>query len=448
MEVRHAEHRDQPVGRARRRIAAPVVGKQVGGSRAGDFGDAIGEPRLGDGPVPHLVVGCEEDRRFVLGAADHDRHVVQQRRRCGIEGLAGQHAAVDHRPEIVAVEQRWRGRGTSPALAHCLLQARQRQRLQRVELVGPQAECFSTASASRVVRSRSAKRTLAPLCMIALWNSPWAPGIASSALTFPPPPDWPKIVTLPGSPPKRPACSRTHSSAATRSSTPALPERRSDRRRPAKIEMAEDVQAMVDGHDHDIVALREPGAVVARRVGRAVGEGAACSQTITGRLRCRGRASRHAASGIPRRPAACRRSPDRRQLRPLRGGRRLRRAAGIDGRLAHAGPWLGLARRHEAVGAAVEAPYGMPLKTWTSSDVTPSTRPEAVSTTGESGRERSVASKCRYHRPWCFSRFCGLEPARAAGRRQRRDPLSGAQRTISARSGHERALGRFAAPPG
>ena len=98
--------------------------------------------------------------------------------------------------------------------------------------LGPSSSCFSTASARRVVRSRSAKRTPAPLWMIALWNSPLAAGIASRALTFPPPPDWPKMVTLPGSPPKRAACSRTHSSAATRSRTPDVSGlRRTARRR-------------------------------------------------------------------------------------------------------------------------------------------------------------------------------------------------------------------------
>jgi hypothetical protein len=57
-----------------------------------------------------------------------------------------------------------------------------------------------------------------------LWNSPLALGIASSVQTFAPPPDWPMIVTLPGSPPKAATLSRTHSSAATMSSMPTLPE--------------------------------------------------------------------------------------------------------------------------------------------------------------------------------------------------------------------------------
>ena len=59
--------------------------------------------------------------------------------------------------------------------------------------------------------------------MIALWNRPFASGIAMQTATFDPPPDWPKIVTLPASPPMASALSRTQRSAATMSSMPALP---------------------------------------------------------------------------------------------------------------------------------------------------------------------------------------------------------------------------------
>ncbi len=61
-----------------------------------------------------------------------------------------------------------------------------------------------------------------PLCKIALWNRPAALGIAMTVDTLPPPPDWPKIVTLPGSPPNAAMLSRTQRSAATRSSMPGL----------------------------------------------------------------------------------------------------------------------------------------------------------------------------------------------------------------------------------
>ena len=61
-----------------------------------------------------------------------------------------------------------------------------------------------------------------PLSATALWKSPFADGIAINVVTLPPPPDWPKIVTLPESPPKPAMLSRTHSSDATRSSTPTF----------------------------------------------------------------------------------------------------------------------------------------------------------------------------------------------------------------------------------
>src|SRR4030043_260417 len=49
--------------------------------------------------------------------------------------------------------------------------------------------------------------------MTAQWNKPWAEGMPISILTFAPPPDSPKIVTLPVSPPKASILSRIHSSA-------------------------------------------------------------------------------------------------------------------------------------------------------------------------------------------------------------------------------------------
>ena len=74
-----------------------------------------------------------------------------------------------------------------------------------------------------VPSSRSAICTAGPLWTIALWKSPLADGMAISTLTFAPPPDSPKMVTLRGSPPNRAILSRTHSRAATMSSTPARP---------------------------------------------------------------------------------------------------------------------------------------------------------------------------------------------------------------------------------
>ena len=80
-------------------------------------------------------------------------------------------------------------------------------------------------SCARCVAARGpAAVTCWPLMVQALWNSPRAAGIAIRVAILAPPPDWPNTVTLPGSPPKRPMLSRTHCSANTRSSWPALPE--------------------------------------------------------------------------------------------------------------------------------------------------------------------------------------------------------------------------------
>ena len=48
-----------------------------------------------------------------------------------------------------------------------------------------------------------------------------ADGIAVSVHTFAPPPDWPMMVTFPGSPPKLAMLSRTHARAASWSSRPS-----------------------------------------------------------------------------------------------------------------------------------------------------------------------------------------------------------------------------------
>ena len=130
-----------------------------------------------------------------------------------------------------------------------------------------------------------------------------------------------------------------------------------------QIEVAEDIQPMIDGHDHDVVAPGEIGAVVARRVGRAVGEGAAVQPDHD-------RTLRRVEGGRPdvQRQAVLAdrqhvdRSPDRREFRPLRGGGRLRRTSGIDDRVADTGPRLGLAGRHEAVGACRRGAVGNALE--------------------------------------------------------------------------------------
>ncbi|KAG0735069.1 hypothetical protein G6F24_018809 [Rhizopus arrhizus] len=81
------------------------------------------------------------------------------------------------------------------------------------------------AIAARCAAARGpAAVTCCPLIVQARWNRPRAAGIAISVAILAPPPDWPNTVMLPASPPKGAACSRTHCSACTRSSWPALPD--------------------------------------------------------------------------------------------------------------------------------------------------------------------------------------------------------------------------------
>ena len=134
------------------------------------------------------------------------------------------------------------------------------------------ASCAAWRAASS---GPSRRRPPEMLCAIALWNSPLAAGIFSSVVTFEAPPDWPKIVTLLGSPPKACALSRTQRKAATRSSRPALPASAKRSSLPLQIQIAEHVQAVVDGHHHHVAMGGERAAVEARGCARAGGPAAA-----------------------------------------------------------------------------------------------------------------------------------------------------------------------------
>ena len=89
---------------------------------------------------------------------------------------------------------------------------------------GVRPASFITYAPSFSAYSLSPDFVDAPLSTTALWNSPFADGIAVSVHTFAPPPDCPMIVTFAGSPPNRAMLSRTHSRAATMSSMPTLPD--------------------------------------------------------------------------------------------------------------------------------------------------------------------------------------------------------------------------------
>ena len=77
----------------------------------------------------------------------------------------------------------------------------------------------AVAAPASGVTSRSAE----PDCTAARWNRPLAPGMARTVEVFAPPPDWPKIITLPGSPPNASILAFTHCSEATMSSAPQTP---------------------------------------------------------------------------------------------------------------------------------------------------------------------------------------------------------------------------------
>ena len=78
------------------------------------------------------------------------------------------------------------------------------------------AEAFSVATLAGMLV------TADPLCATARWNRPCAAGMPSSVLTLPAPPDWPKIVTLAGLPPKPAMLSRIHSRPAMMSFIPTF----------------------------------------------------------------------------------------------------------------------------------------------------------------------------------------------------------------------------------
>ena len=117
-----------------------------------------------------------------------------------------------------------------------------------------------------------------------------------------------------------------------------------------EIEIAEDVQALVDGDHDDVAAPRQLGAVEQRAVARAEVNAPPCSHTITGRF----------APSPTRRPdvqgqavLALRRGVGRAgEMLELpaaaEADARLRRLRDVGERVAHAGPGCRLARRHEA----------------------------------------------------------------------------------------------------
>ena len=168
--------------------------------------------------------------------ADQHRHLRGHGRRGRVERVARQHAAVDDGGEArrSVATSRWQpagpagpaGAGAACAVPPAPPRAGARAAwcaVGRPATPPARVRRASRGQLRRVLGLRTMRRP-DPLCTAARWNSPLAAGIASSVLTFAPPPDCPKMVTLPGSPPKLPMLSRTQSRAATMSSIPTLAE--------------------------------------------------------------------------------------------------------------------------------------------------------------------------------------------------------------------------------
>ena len=149
--------------------------------------------------------------------------------------------------------------------------------LDAIELVLLDSPSFaSKRSAPSVASSADWPRIAEPLCAIERWNSPRADGIAMTVVVLPPPPDWPKIVTRSGSPPKLSMLSCTHCKrrdqvlhADVRRACPLLAAEA------GQVQVAEDVEPVIDGDDDDVLLLREIRAVVEQVVAGAGREAAA-----------------------------------------------------------------------------------------------------------------------------------------------------------------------------
>ena len=81
----------------------------------------------------------------------------------------------------------------------------------------------STSSLEEQSESKS-PAGMTPDMTIIFWNRSSASGIWPNTVTFPPPPDWPKMVTFSGSPPKAAIFSFTQRRASTRSAMPTFTE--------------------------------------------------------------------------------------------------------------------------------------------------------------------------------------------------------------------------------
>ena len=226
--------------------------------------------------------------------------------------------------------------------------------------------------------ARACRRRPAPLCAIARWNRPLRGGHAEQRRHLIAPADSPKIVTLPGSPPKAAMLSRTHSSAATWSSMPELPTRAAAGRRRSRVSQeAERAEAVVDVTTTTSPRARERVPVVPGR-GRDADANAAAVDPHHHRARRRRRwparltLRLRQSSPMPG-PAA---RAEQAEPDPLLGRHRPERR-----RVAHPRPRLRRPGARNRPSPAVDAAYGMPRQARRSSPTaTPRTTPAVVRT--------------------------------------------------------------------
>jgi len=106
--------------------------------------------------------------------------------------------------------------------AACSVESRSSGTCANASAVGSMPSRSASAAVTRLAVGSDRAKLPPPLWVIARWNSPCARGIDSSAETLIAPALSPNTVTWPGSPPNEAMLSRTHSSAATWSSSPRL----------------------------------------------------------------------------------------------------------------------------------------------------------------------------------------------------------------------------------
>ncbi len=185
-----------------------------------------------------------------------------------------------------------------------------------------------------------------------------------STLTLPPPPDCPKMVTTPGSPPNAAMLSRTHSRAATMSSMPTFAEPAYLSPWRGQIQIAQDIEPMIQRDHHNVAAPGQVLAVIGKQLLPGTGRIAAAMQPYHHRaflaVANTRRPNIHTQTILALNAVIPREHESFLVVRPA-SARGLRRDVSKLARAADARPWLGRRRRQKAVRAfsrvAVRNPF-------------------------------------------------------------------------------------------